>query len=126
MWIKMKSNWAWGQILREIFIKQYNVKKSDTTTTPSPSPQEESCPLCLKYPTSTKSKRQQEQEQNGTPDWIRHFLLNCDYVNKNIVEELEKAESQETETIIKLDGIDIRKICIIGDLLSKSLNHNHW
>ena len=92
------------------------------------SKEEGECPLCNSYPnpSSIESKQQREREQNKTPDFVQHFLWNCDYVNKNIRKELKNLESQETEIILRLDEIDIRKICVIGNFLAKNLHESMW
>ena len=49
-----------------------------------------------------------EQQHNCERiDWISHFLIRK--------REFKKLESQETEITLKLDGIDIKKICLIDD-----------
>ena len=101
-------------------------EEKSNTILPSYSNQEEPCPLCHQQPSKLEPKQRQQRLQNENQDWIRHFLCECDFVIRNTKNEIEKLESQETEIILRLNGIDIRKICLIGDFLNNNLNHNQW
>ena len=107
------------------------LKMSNTPATPMSQDSTTKCPLCnlvvtqqqTKSRVSVKGRVKNEKTRVGL---VQHFVHQCPSIQKGICEEVEKTKLKETEMIIKCDGVSLRKICIIGNYLSKKIKNGQW